>query len=41
MRPPVGIPDIDVFYIDGICKKCNRHFLINEEVKEHQKICQR
>lgn len=39
MKPPVGIPGVDVFYINSICDKCNRHFLIQDEVKEHQRTC--
>ena len=39
MKPPVGIPGIDVFYVSGTCKKCNKHFLIKEEIEDHQSIC--
>jgi len=35
MRPPVGIPGKDNFYISCVCEKCNKHFLIEEEIKDH------
>ena len=41
MKPPVGIPGVDVFYVNGVCKNCNKHFLIKEEIKDHQIVCQR
>ncbi len=39
MKPPVGTPGVDVFCVSIVCKKCNRHFLIKEEVQEHQRVC--
>ncbi len=39
MRPPVGIPGRDDFCIDCVCEKCNRHFLIAGEIKEHVIAC--
>ncbi len=39
MRPPVGIPGKDDYYIDGVCGKCNRHFLITEEIEDHIVAC--
>ncbi len=39
MKPPVGIPDVDVFYVSIVCEKCNKHFFIKEEVQEHQRVC--
>ena len=40
VKPPIGTPGVDVFFVDGICEKCNRHFLIKEEIHEHQVACQ-
>ncbi|MGI9567358.1 MAG: hypothetical protein ACR2LL_10150 [Nitrosopumilus sp.] len=38
MKPPTGTPGVDVFFVDGICEKWNRHFLIKEEIHEHQVV---
>jgi len=39
MRPPVGVPGKDVFYVPNYCIKCNKHFLIDAEMEFHKKIC--
>ena len=39
VRPPVGIPGRDDFCIDSVCEKCNRHFLIADEIKDHSLAC--
>jgi len=39
MRPPVGVPGKDVFYVPNYCDKCSRHFFIDAEMEMHKKIC--
>ena len=39
VRPPVGIPGRDDFCIDSVCEKCNRHFLIADEIKDPSLAC--
>ena len=39
VRPPVGVPGKDDFCIDSVCAKCNRHFLIADEIKDHSMVC--
>ena len=39
VKPPVGVPGKDDFCIDSVCKKCNRHFLIADEIKDHSMVC--
>ena len=39
VKPPVGIPGKDIFYIPNYCDNCNRHFLINAEFKIHKMNC--
>ena len=39
VRPPVGVPGKDDFCIDSVCEKCNRHFLIADEIKDHSIAC--
>ncbi len=36
---PVGVPGRDVICIEDVCEKCNRHFLIPEEMDEHSQLC--
>jgi hypothetical protein len=37
VKPHVGIPGKDVFYVPSYCQKCNRHFLIDGELKVHKR----
>ena len=39
VKPPWGEPGKDDFYVPSYCNKCNRHFLIEEELQIHKKIC--
>jgi hypothetical protein len=39
MKPPVGIPGKDVFFVPNFCDNCGRHFLIDDEFKEHKLNC--
>ena len=39
MKPPVGIPGKDVFYVPNFCDVCNKHFLIDTEFEIHKKGC--
>jgi len=39
VKPPVGIPGKDVFYVPNYCDNCNKHFLINAEFKIHKMNC--
>ena len=39
MKPPVGVPDVDDFYVPSYCNKCSKHFLIKEELEMHKKDC--
>jgi hypothetical protein len=39
VKPPVGIPGVDNFCVQSLCEKCNKHFLIAEEIKDHQRVC--
>ena len=39
MKVPEGTPGKDNYYFGNVCHKCNRHFLIADEVAEHIMIC--
>ena len=39
MKPPVGIPGKDVFYVPNFCDVCNKHFLIDTEFEIHKQGC--
>lgn len=39
VKPPVGVPGMDVFYVPNYCEKCNRHFLIDDEFANHKATC--
>jgi hypothetical protein len=39
MKPPVGIPGKDVFFVPNFCNNCNRHFLIDAEFENHKRDC--
>ena len=41
VRRPVGGPGKDDFCVDSVCEKCNRHFLIADEIKDHSLACMR
>jgi len=40
MKPPVGLPGKDVFYVPSYCDKCSKHFLIDAELEKHKQVCQ-
>ena len=37
VKPPLGIPGADDFYVPSYCNKCSKHFLIKEELEMHKK----
>lgn len=39
VKPPLGIPRVDDFYVPSYCNKCSKHFLIKEELEMHKKDC--
>ena len=40
VKPPLGIPGADDFYVPSYCNKCSKHFLIKEELEMHKKDCE-
>jgi len=39
MKPPVGIPGKDVFFVPNFCNKCKNHFFIDAEFEIHKRVC--
>ena len=37
VKPPVGRPSVDDFYVSSFCNECNKHFLIEQELEMHKK----